>query len=220
MTSLPLTLHLDAFYCNPFDFRCWVALREKGLDFAAARVMAGDGVGLLAAYREASITARVPGLAHGAFWVAESLAIVEYLEDTFPPPQFPAVLPVDARRRARARQVMSFLGADLFALTAERPAWTVAYPTALPPLSPAARADADQLIGIAARLLADGALDPWSIACADLTFALLRLSRNGEVLPPAVDAFVAANVARPSVKSYLEHDRPPHPPTTGRRART
>jgi glutathione S-transferase len=218
MLALPLTLFVDAFYCTPFDFRCWVALKEKGLEFTASRVMVTEGQGLTASYREASITGRVPGLSHGDFWLAESLAIVEYVEDTFPPPQWPRLFPADPRGRARARQVMSFLGADLYALTRERPGWSTAYPRPFPPLSPAARADADQLIGLASRLLAAGALEPWSIACADLTFALLRLTRNGEVLAPELQAFVDANVARPSVQSYLQHDRPPNPPTTGRRA--
>jgi hypothetical protein len=113
---------------------------------------------------------------------------------------------------------MAFLGADLFALVAERPSWSVAYPAPRPPLSRAARADADQLIGIAQRLLSEGALEPWSIACADLSFALLRLSRGGEVLAPELRAFVDENLGRPSVASYLDHERPPHPPTTGRRA--
>lgn len=218
MVALPLTLFLDAFYCTPFDFRCWVALAEKGLEFTASRVMVAEGHGLTASYRSASITARVPGLSHGEFWVAESLAIVEYLEDAFPPPEWPRLFPEDLRARARARQIMSFLGADLYALVRERPGWVTAYPRAFPPLSPAARADADHLLGIASRLLADGALEPWSMACADLTFALLRLARTGEVLAPELQALVDANVARPSLQSYLEHDRPPNPPTTGRRA--
>ena len=218
MPSLPLTLFVDAFFCNPFDFRCWVALQEKGIEFTPSRVMIREGVGLSPSYREASITARVPGIVHGDFWMAESQAIVEYLEDVFAPPEWPSILPADIQGRARVRQVMSFLGADLFLLTAERPAWTIAYATEGPPLSRPARAEADELLGIASRLLRDGALASWSIACADLTFALLRLTRGGETLPPELQAFVDANVVRPSVQSYLTHERPPNPPTTGRRA--
>ena len=218
MPSLPLTLFVDAFFCNPFDFRCWVALVEKGIEFTPSRVMIRDGQGLSPSYREASITARVPGIVHGDFWMAESQAIVEYPDETFPPPEWPPILPADIRGRARARQVMSFLGADLFSLIAERPAWTIAYPSERPPLSPAARVDADELVGFASRLLRDGSLDTWSIACADLTFALLRLTRGGETLAPELQAFVDANVVRPSVQSYLTHERPPNPPTTGRRA--
>lgn len=220
MLSPPLTLFVDAFFCSPFDFRCWVALQEKGVEFSASRVMLREGQTLSEAYRERSVTARVPGIAHGDFWLAESLAIVEYLEEAFPPPAWPRLLPEDARRRARARQVMAFLGADLFDLIRERPSWMIVYPTNAAPLSPRARDAADQLLGLAGRLLAEGTLEPWSIACADLMFALLRLARAGETLAPELQAFVDASLARSSVRSYLLHDRPPHPPTTGRRAAT
>src|SRR5215470_2219028 len=103
---MPLTLFVDAFYSTPFDFRCWVALSEKGLEFTASRVMVGEGAGLMPAYRDASVTARVPGLAHDDFWIAESSAIVEYLEEAFPPPGWPALFPAEVRRRARVRQLM------------------------------------------------------------------------------------------------------------------
>jgi glutathione S-transferase len=217
--AAPLTLFVDAFFCTPFDYRAWVALVEKGLEFTASRVMLAEGQGLTAGYKQNSLTARVPGLAHGDFWLAESLAIVEYLEEAFPPPAWPALLPSDVRARARARQLMSFLGGDLSELVRERPSWTLFYPPPRAPLTPPARAAADELLALAARLAADGALSPWSMASADLTFALLRLARGGEPLEPAVQAIVDENLARPSVRSYLEHDRPPNPPLTGRRAR-
>jgi glutathione S-transferase len=218
MTAVPLTLFVDAFFCNPYDFRVWVALQEKGLEFTTSRVMIEEGKGLSSSYKEQSVTARVPGLAHGDFFMAESQAIVEYLEDAFPPPAWPRLWPEDARARARARQLVSFLGADLFALIRERPSWTIAYPGERAPLSPPARASADELLALTGRVLAEGLLRAWSIACADLTFALLRLSRSGEVLAPAVQAFVDVSLARPSVSSYLQHARPPNPPSTGRRA--
>src|SRR5262249_29808432 len=154
----------------------------------------------------------------GSFWRAEPSAIVEPRGDAFAPPEWPGLPPADVRARARARQIMLFLGGDLFALARERPSWSVLYPRQMPPLSPAARADANELLGIALRLVGDGALEPWSIACADLTFALLRLVRSGEGLAPALQAVVGANLARPSLADYLHHDRPPNPPTTGRRA--
>ena len=218
MALLPLTLFVDAFFCTRFDFRCFVALEEKGLDYAVSRVMMTEGLGLTAAYKELSITARVPGMVHGEFWLAESSAIVDYLEDVFPPPAWPRLYPADARGRARARQVLSFLGSDLPDLARERPSWMVAYPASPPPLSPIARADAAELVGLATRLCEMGFFDDWSIASADMTFALLRLSRTGETLPDCLQALIDANLGRRSVQKYLGHERPPNPPTTGRRA--
>jgi glutathione S-transferase len=219
VTAAPLTLFVDAFFATPFDFRVWVALREKGLPFTTARVMIDEGSRLSPTYKEQSVTARVPGLAHGDFFMAESLAIVEYLEESFPPPEWPALWPAEWRARARARQLMSFLGSDLFALNRERPAWTIMYAHGeRPPLGPAARAAADELMTVATRVVSEGVLREWSIASADLAFALLRLARNGEVLAAELQAIIDENLARPSVQSYIEHARPPNPPQTGRRA--
>jgi len=218
--AAPLTLFVDAFFCTPFDFRCWVALREKGLEFTISRAMMHEGQGLTASYKQNSVTGRVPGLVHGDFWLAESLAIIEYLEEAFPAPGWPSLWPVDPLARARARQVLSFLGSDLFDLLRERPSWTIFYPGERAPLTPPARVAADELLAIAERVQAEGALEPWSMASADLTFALLRLSRGGEALPRALQELVDQNIRRPSVASYLHHDRPPNPPLTGRRAST
>jgi glutathione S-transferase len=212
------TLYIDAFWSSPYDFRCYVALMEKGLPFAVSRQMIGEGQGLGLAYKEQSITGRVPGMSHGDFWLAESQAIVEYLEDAFPPPDWPKLLPDDVRLRARARQVMGFVGSEFLVMRAERPAWMIAYPSAPPPLSPVARAEADALINLATGLVARGELAEFSMATADVVFALLRLSRTGEVLPPALQAMVDETCGRPSVRAYLEHSRPPNPPVTGRRA--
>jgi glutathione S-transferase len=219
LSAIPLTLFVDAFFSTPFDFRAYVALAEKGLDFAASRVMVGNQ-GLTPSYRERSVTARVPGLVHGDFWLAESIAIVEYLEEAFPPPTWPRLYPPTVRARARARQLMLFLATDLRPLTDERPSWMIAYPQRPPPLSPTARDAADELLTLGSRLVAEKTFTPWSIASADLAFALLRLSRTGEALPPELEGLVAENLARPSVRGYLEHDRPPNPPLTGRRVST
>lgn len=214
-----LTLYVDAFFSSPYDFRCYMALTEKGLPFATSRQMIGDGPGGLgAAYKERSITARVPGLSHGEFWLAESQAIVEYLEDTFPPPQWPRLLPAEPRARARARQVMSFIGSELLVMRSERPAWMMSYQSSPPPLTSAARAEADELIGLAAGLEARGELAEFSVATADIVYSLMRLVRAGEVLPAPLQALVDETCRRPSVRAYLDHPRPPNPPTSGRRA--
>ena len=218
LPTAPITLFVDAFFSTPFDFRAWVALSEKGLEFTVSRVMVDEGVGLSPSYKDQSVTARVPGLAHGGFWMAESLAIIEYLEDAFPPPQWPPLWPDDLRARARARQLVSFLGSDLYVLNRERPSWTITYPVERPPLTSPARAAADELLAIASRVVTEGTLDTWSMASADLTFALLRLARNGESLAPELQSLVDQNLARPSVASYLGHARPPNPPLSGRRA--
>jgi glutathione S-transferase len=215
-----LTLFVDAYWCSPFDFSCYVALREKGLEFTTTRAVIRSGAGFLEPLRQRALIARVPALAHGDFWLSESLAVVEYLEEAFPPPAWPSLWPVALEERARARQIVSFVRSELGALRHERTSWRIFYPpgsgTPVAPLSPTARMEADELLQLTTRVLAMGEVLAWPIAAAELAFALLRLVRTGETVPPAVAAFVAEVCARPSVREFIERPRPPHPPDDGR----
>ena len=64
-------------------------------------------------------------------------------------------------------------------------------------------------IDLVARLEARGELAEWSIAHADLAFALMRLEGP---LPDPAQRLVDVNRLRPSIRGYLDHRRPPHPP--------
>jgi hypothetical protein len=41
----------------------------------------------------------------------------------------------------------------------------------------------------------------------------MRLSRNKFPMPDMLTRFIETTAARPSVRSYLEHARPPNPPS-------
>jgi glutathione S-transferase len=220
MDAAALTLFVDAYWCSPFDFSCFVALREKGLEFSVSRAVIRSGVGFPVPLRERALIARVPALAHGDFWLSESLAVVEYLEEAFPPPGWPSLWPEDVQARARARQIVSFVRSELGALRRERTSWRIFYPAGagvpFAPLSRTAREEADELVEVAARVLERGEVRAWPIAAAELTFALLRLVRCGHEVPAKIADFVADVTARPSVREFLEHTRPPNPPDDGR----
>jgi glutathione S-transferase len=207
-----LTLFVDGYFTSTWDASCFVALTEKQVEFTTARALLRDGQGVPAALRRETAIARIPALQHGDFVLTESLAIVEYLEEAFPPPSWPRLLPGDLRSRARARQVMAWIRFDMRALRAERPWQLSIYRGAQPPLSPAAERDAAELIDLVTRLSASGELDDWNIAHADLTFALWRLARGDYPLPPPAQRVLDRNVERPSIRAYLEHPRPPNPP--------
>jgi glutathione S-transferase len=83
------------------------------------------------------------------------------------------------------------------------------------PLSDEARAAKDKLVRIAERLVPGGSASlfgAWSIADADLAFLLHRLILNGDDVPPRLRAFAAAQWARPSVRAFVERERPPFVP--------
>jgi glutathione S-transferase len=211
--ALQLTLFVDGYFTSTWDAACFVALTEKQVEFTTARALLREGQGAPAALREQTAIARVPALRHGEFWLTESLAIVEYLEDAFPPPDYPRLLPAAPQARARARQIMAWIRFDMRALRAERPWQLSIYPAELqPPLSADAERDIGELIDLVVRLSATGELDDWNIAHADIAFALWRISRSGVSLPQVAHRMLDRNLERPSIRAYMEHPRPPNPP--------
>lgn len=213
-----LALYMEAFWRNPWDCTVYVGLREKGLEFHTSIGMIRRNVGALDALRARTFTGSAPVLQHGTFWIAESLAIVEYLEDAFPPPRWPRLFPEDVRDRARARQLLSWLRTSTDALRRERSSEAMFYPprTPLPPLSPEAQQVADRLLRVAEQAGAgpSGALfgGSFGIVDVDLAFTLMRLVSSGIAVPEPVAAYAAAVWARPSVREFVEHPRPPHQP--------
>lgn len=209
-----LVLYVEASWSSPWVCAVHVVLREKGVMFTTAMAMLRHGVGAIDVMRDRTLTGSSPVLQHGTFWLAESLAIVEYLEEAFPAPR---MFPEDPRDRARARQLMIWMRNDHNALRAERPSERIFYPAReLAPLSLAARRDADDLIRVCTRLGADerGCLfaNRFGVVDLDVAFALMRLIATGGEVPEPLRAFVATVWARPSVREFVEHRRPPNAP--------
>lgn len=213
---MSLTLYGESFWISPHVFSCYVALREKGLPFAMEIVALHKAEQHQDPFRDLSLTAQVPVLVHDGFWLGESLAIMEYLEETFPAPACPRLLPADPQQRARARHLQAWLRSDLIPLREERPTTTIFYRRrTTAPLSPAGRVAAEKLLRVAGLLVHDGAttlFGAWSLADSDLALALQRLLANGHDVPAKLHRFVEAQWARPSVQEFVTHERPPFVP--------
>jgi glutathione S-transferase len=208
-----ITLYTDAFWISPYVFTCFVTLHEKGLQFVAQPVALQRKEQLAADYRDKTITGRVPSLTHGDFHLAESQAIVEYLDEAFPATT--RALPGDLRARARARQILGWVRSDLMALREERSTHTMFYERAKAKLSPAGALAADKLRHVADLLVPEGAttlFGAWSIADADLAFMLHRLILNGDEVPAKARRFAEAQWARPSVQAFVTRERIPYEP--------
>jgi glutathione S-transferase len=210
-----MVLYVDPLWLSPYALSAFVALREKGVEVDVQTVDLSVGEHRREPYRTASLTARIPTLLDDGFYVSESSAIVEYLEDALPGPTFPRLLPLDLRQRARARQVMAFIRSDIGAVRAERSSETVFYKLPVAPLSPAGEAAAAKLIHVATSIVGargDTAFGAWSIADVDLAFALQRLISNGDPVPPLLRGYVEEQFKRPSVRAYVDHPRAPFAP--------
>jgi glutathione S-transferase len=211
----PLVLYVDGFWNSPYAFSAYVCLKEKGLAFETREVNLHERAQKAPDFKAMSLTARVPVLEHGTFHLSESSAIVEYLEDTFAPPQYPATLPAAPRDRARARQIMAWIRSDLMPIRDERATHTFFYKHPVEPLSRAGQAAAEKLIAAASAFIPDGRtslFDAFSVADADLAMMLMRLVGNGDPVPAKLRDFVAAQWQRPSVRAWVERTRAPYVP--------
>jgi glutathione S-transferase len=208
-----LTLWVDAFWISPYAFSSFVALEEKKLAYDVEEVAMHRAEYRAPDYARRSLTARVPMLRHGDFFLSESSAIAEYLDEAFP--GTPRLLPADLRQRARARQVMAWMRSDLMPIREERSTNTIFYEPTSKPLSERAQQVAAKLLAATDALLAPGATSlfgAFSIADADLTLMLQRLGKSGHPLGDKVQRFVDATWSRPSVRKWVERKRPTYIP--------
>jgi len=106
---------------------------------------------------------------------------------------------------------MAWLRFELRSVREERPWYRVIYREPEPPLSAKAACEVKELFDLVARLDAGGDLGTWNIAHVDLALTLVRLVRTEE-LPRPARRLLDEQLARPSVKSYMTHARPPHAP--------
>lgn len=209
---MKLVLSVEPLWISPYVFSCFVTLREKGLSFETTPLDSSAGQTRDTGYLARTMTGRVPSLAHGDFALAESSAIVEYLEECFPEPH---VLPAALTDRARCRQLMSWLRSDDTApIRDQRPSTTIFYEPPKTALRPDAAAAADKLVGVARRLIGDREclFDAWCIADAELAFMLMRLIAAADPVDSAVRAYAERQWQRPSLQAFVQRERPPHRP--------
>jgi glutathione S-transferase len=216
-----MRLYGNTSWTSPYVLSCFVALREKGIVFDMGVVALERGEQHDPEFAKSSLTARVPTLEDGDLTLSESSAIVEYLEEAYPPPGFAPVLPSSLRHRARARQVMAWVRSDLMPIREERSSEWVFYPHSevppFAPLSPAARKAAAKLFAAAEQLVpADGGpmFGAWCVADTDLAMMLQRLIKCGDEVPSRLRQFAERQWERPAVKEFCGQKRPPFRPST------
>ncbi len=133
-----MALTLYSYWRSSAAWRVRLALNLKGLDYSIhpVHLLEGGGQQFSDDYRAISPESLVPSLAHDDWSLSQSLAICEYLEQTWPRPR---LLPDDARSAATVRsfcaliacdthplnnlRVLKYLGEELKADEAARSAW-------------------------------------------------------------------------------------------------
>lgn len=205
--STPLVLYGESTWVSPWVFHVMTALEEKKLAYSLELVslpMAPEQKQMLV---ERSVIGKVPVLQHGDLWLTESLAISEYLAETFRYPDHPRLFPENLAERALARQVMSYLRTDIMALRDARPTTSVFWKPVTGALEGKAKQQADELVRLASARIQPGKttmFTTWSIADADLALALMRLVNSGDPVPDHIRAYTQAQWSRPSLRVYID----------------
>lgn len=112
-----MTIQLYGFWRSNAAFRVRVALALKEMPFDEIDIDLLSGQHFDPRYAELNAEHVVPTLVHEGERFAQSLAIIEYLDDIQPAPR---LLPEDPRERARARALAMIVTADVHPLTVPR----------------------------------------------------------------------------------------------------
>jgi glutathione S-transferase len=190
---------------SPYVLSVYAALVEKGLPFELTLLNLEQGEQHRPDFVAHSVTNRVPTLRHGNAWISESLAILEYLEEVFPPPRYPRLYPEDVLERARVRMVQGLLRSDFLPIREERSTETIFYGDPIQPLTPKAEAARVRLLRIAVAVLGERSsiASSYSIADIDLATMLQRLVANGDPVPNQLANYARSIWQRPAVQQWL-----------------
>ena len=206
MSQPVITLWSDSQFFSPYVMSVYVALQEKSLPFTLKAVDLEKGEHHQPGWQGYRATRRVPLLEVDDFFLSESSAITEYLDERFAPPEWERLYPHDLQKRARARQVQAWLRSDLMPIREERSTAVVFAGEKRPPLSEAGQKCAARLFDAAGALLAHGGnnlFGEWSLADTDLALMLNRLVLNGDEVPESLVDYAAFQWQRASVQRYV-----------------
>ncbi|MBK18117.1 MAG: maleylacetoacetate isomerase [Rhodospirillaceae bacterium] len=106
-------MKLYGYFRSSAAFRVRIALNLKGLDYETALINLTTAEHLTDDYRRVNPQGRVPALVHNDTVLTQSLAIMEFLEETHPEPAF---LPESATARARVRALANIIACDIHPL--------------------------------------------------------------------------------------------------------
>ncbi len=109
----PLGMKLYNYFRSSASFRVRIALAYKGLAYDYVPVHLARGDHKLPAYAGIAADGLVPLLEVGEDRLSQSMAIIEYLEETHPTP---SLLPVSALDRARVRALAQSIACEIHPL--------------------------------------------------------------------------------------------------------
>ena len=207
-----LKLYIGNKNYSSWSMRPWVLLKQAGIVFEEVRVRF-DSFDAQSEFKRTigavSPTAKVPVLVDGDLVVWDTLAIAEYVAETWPDRQ---LWPADAKARARARSVCAEMHSGFGAL---RSACGMNIEAQLPEAGaiiwrdrPDVRADVARIVEMWQELLAmhGGPMLFGRFGIADAFYApvVMRLKTYALPVPDDVAAYMARLCALPGVAAWIE----------------
>ena len=208
-----LVLYIGEKNISSWSMRGWLGLAAKGLPFDERTIELREDKDRARRLR-VSPTGRVPVLHHGDRVIPDSLAILEYLEEVFPPPEHPPLWPADREARAHARWLAATMHSG-FTKLRESMSFNLCFLPKPPAPAPEALQEADEML----RLLQDtlgrardgGPFLFGAFGAADIMYApaIVRLTsfRVPTAGAPATPRYMEAVLSQPLVKGWMDAAR-------------
>lgn len=208
-------LYIGEKNMSSWSMRGWLALRAKGLVAEERTIVLRDDRDRAQRF-QVSPTGKVPVLHDDGLVIPDSLAIIEYLEETYRPPAHPALWPEDRAQRAHARWLAAAMHSGFMALR-QGMSFNLCFLAEDVRTNDAAIAEARQMMTFweAARALsATHSSEPFLFGrwcAADIMFApavvrldAFRISTDGL---PHVPAYMKAALAQRDVATWMAEAR-------------
>ncbi len=108
-------IHFYGYFRSSCAYRCRIAFNLKGIeyDFTSVHLRRNGGEQNAPAFRALNPQGLVPALKAGDFTLNQSLAMIEWLDDTYPDPPF---LPADKDEKAMVRAFAQMIACDIHPL--------------------------------------------------------------------------------------------------------
>ncbi len=210
MSEKPV-LYIGEKNVSSWSMRAWVALTWKGVPFEERTILLTQDKTRVER-RKVSPTGKLPVLHHGGFVIPDSLAIIEYLEEAFPPPSYPALWPADRALRARARWLAASMHSG-FMKVREGMSFNLCFLPRVPEASPEAMVEAQEVLALWESSLTrperrGGPYLCGAFCAADVMFATMAVRLSSFGVPtsdyPHAREYLSAVLAAPPVKAWLD----------------
>jgi len=216
-TENKLVLYVGEKNISSWSMRGFLALVAKGIEFEEKTISLREDKDR-ALRRQVSPTGKVPVLHHTLGGetrvVPDSLAIIEYLEETFPVPVHPPLWPQDPSSRAHARWLAAAMHSG-FPRLRESMSFNLCFLPKAPEPTPEALAEAAEVLALWEDALSlrksTGPFLFGAFSAADIMFApvVVRLTsfRVPATRAPKTPPYMEAVLAHPAVKRWMDPAR-------------